>query len=151
MATVSTAKEVRESNPEVAYEDQVFTEPFDIEVQAIQKATAAKVGWRLADAFLYFALVQKGFGALGKLHFNADVVRDALPVIVRLDTDISGILTLLIAAEGKDIETTWADLNSYLAQFKATNAKYFPKVAAAVVNVEDDIVQTSAASLAPQN
>lgn len=144
MATVSTAKEVRESNPEVAYEKQVFTEPFDIDTQALQVETAAKVGWKLTDAFLAFTIIKRGFGKLGTLHANAGVGFEALPVIVSLDHYISFIVSLLADAEGLDNEKVWAELKVYSAKIKALNVKYDSRV-------EDNIVQTSAASLAPQN
>jgi hypothetical protein len=122
----------------VSYEDIVFTEPFDIEAQALQKATAAKVGWRLADAFLTIALLEREFAALGSLHSNRVPLAESVPVVTRIDRSINHLVGLIVEAEGRSHEEIDVALIEYKTQHKALTDKYF-----SVVNITP--------STAPQN
>jgi hypothetical protein len=112
----------------VSYEDIVFTEPFDIEAQALQKATAAKVGWRLADAFLTITLLEREFAALGTLHSNRVPLADVVPVITHIDQGINHLIGLLVEAEGLSHEEIDVALAEYKPQHKALTDKYFAPV-----------------------
>lgn len=142
MSSVSTADVIRNANPDVAYENQVFTEPFDIEAQALQIETANKVGWPLADAFIIIQGLNATFAQLGTLHaFGAVDALKGLRVVANLDAQINDLLGLLVESEGRDPEAVQGALKEYAVKYKAIATKYFPKPSAEV----------ESPSTAPQN
>jgi hypothetical protein len=145
---MSSARTAREAQPDVKYEDVVFTNPFDIEAQALQKSVAATWGWPVADAFLAVVLIERSFAALAGIHKQYGVPLSAsLGVIAGLDEDINSLVSAFYSAT-KFSEERKEAFGVALAEYRKANKtlsdKYFGSDA-------DFVVQTNSPSVAPQN
>lgn len=128
MSRKSFEERIAAKDAGVSYENIQFTQPLDQEIQALQKRTADKFNWHVADAFLRSKLVGLAFSHVGfKVSATSkQLFVNLIPQISDVAEQVQQLVALVAAESGFDVDEVFAAQEVWLEESKAIYAKYNP-------------------------
>jgi hypothetical protein len=112
------------------YEDVQFSQPYDQAIQALQKRTALKYSWEVADVFLALTGIESAFADIAGIVGGAAGLR-ILPQVNAITFGI-GVLQTVIGKKAGFTQESWDEaLTAYSAEFSDIKDQFTTPVAVA--------------------